>query len=330
MYLSTASLLLYDSADKKRTIAARANARAQRAVSAGKKHFSLKKGCSLQRGRRLCHSTLTDFRRLRKGASTRPSRLELGLTFRTLPHKKMAPTTLTKTKKSLALFQGPEPQEGEWLRSRCGKGGGEKSASSAKTNPTEECTQTRRLKLKHGRSLEFVGQSRPAGYGPSQCHHSLAVPAAFKRTERCRRHCKASALNFASSPGSLVFDSLSPSKNIRLTYLFKWKKSSFWKILFSFAERINVVKILPWQVGTRPASGHWWGRCISMGWMPRYLRTGCRSCPPELQQSERVFQRLLRLLRAFFSLRAIPTIFLSSRLDSFRNFCAPRLKGRTS
>lgn len=95
--------LSYNSAGRNKTYAARAKARDQRNVRAARKRFSLRKvlvSPARVADRGPLPSIPKSFRLLRKGDSTRPSQLDLGLAFRTPPHKKDAPATLTTATRS--------------------------------------------------------------------------------------------------------------------------------------------------------------------------------------------------------------------------------------
>lgn len=91
LYLNAMSLFTYDPTDKNRTLAAHAMARAQRVSWAVRKYCSLaERGNTPVRAvdRSSSHSNRTDFCRLRKSASIKPTRLDPKQTLKTPPHRK--------------------------------------------------------------------------------------------------------------------------------------------------------------------------------------------------------------------------------------------------
>lgn len=126
-------------------------------------------------------SSPRDPRRLGKPASTRPSRYDLGLVFRTAPHKIGRLSYLHEGHKVMAPVLGSgTAREDEWAVSRRGVGRRKNSASSPEIPLTAERAQRKRQKLKHGTTLYLVSQGRLADYDSSRCLDRLAASATFK------------------------------------------------------------------------------------------------------------------------------------------------------
>lgn len=185
MYLNTRSLFFYDPTDNKETLAACVEARVQRVVSAVKKHFRLSEEVTTPArvaGRNPPPSTSKDSLQLGKHASMQPTRHDLGVVFRTPPHRERLPSHLQKRYESINPVLGSRiAKEKKLPRSRRGGGKCEKSACSPKTPSTIELTPTKGQMLKHERFADSVPQSRSSRYESSRYSGCLVVPAAFKR-----------------------------------------------------------------------------------------------------------------------------------------------------
>lgn len=116
LFLNSKSLLSYDTADMKRTLAARAIVRAQRVTRGVSKQFSL--GEEMVFPARAAettpaHFSPTYFQRLQKRASIQPTRLDLGVALRTLSHMKRRRSCPHKGHRAVTLFSGLYLQEKE-------------------------------------------------------------------------------------------------------------------------------------------------------------------------------------------------------------------------
>lgn len=154
MHLNTVSLLSYDPAGKKRTLAAGAKARARCAARKVEKHLSLGEGgAPLARAAERSSPPFTpkNSHRLGKCASIQLTRLDLWLVLKTPSHRKRPPSHHKESYKVTSLVLGSETRrEGESTRSRREADEWKKSTSSAETFLTTERTQAKEQKFKHG------------------------------------------------------------------------------------------------------------------------------------------------------------------------------------
>lgn len=125
------------------------------------------------------------FRELEKRVSIQITRLDLGMALRTLPQKTRSLSHSHQRYKVMNLILGSgTAKEREPAKSPCGDGGRKKSASNVETPPTARHLQARIQRLKYGRFVDLVPESRPLPKSSASIHGSLVVSAAFKRNNR--------------------------------------------------------------------------------------------------------------------------------------------------
>lgn len=122
VYFITMSLVFYERADKNGNLATFAKARTQRVFCAVKTHPTLGEGVSppARAAKRSSSSfAVRDSRRLEKRASSRSSRLNLNLAFRTPPLKKRGSSHPHEGHRTMTPVAGPgTAREGESANSR--------------------------------------------------------------------------------------------------------------------------------------------------------------------------------------------------------------------
>lgn len=162
---------------------AHARAAAQRNIRAARNDFSSGEGVvpPAQAAKRSSTPfTPRDSLWLETRASTRPSRLSIGLALRTLSHNKRRPSNPFKGGKIMTLVQvSGTARESESAESPCRKGGSKRSAPSAETDSTVERTQTKRQELEQEKFADLMSQSGPFWYEGNRYLGSFAVSKAF-------------------------------------------------------------------------------------------------------------------------------------------------------